>query len=83
MTGVQTCALPIFYSNTTARAATDANTLRAALSEQMTSAVRWTETVQNMVFEGATEFHELGSGKVLAGLIKRIDKDVTAQSSES
>ena len=78
----QNAQFPV-YSNTTARAATNADELRAALSEQMTSAVRWIETVQNMAADGATEFYELGSGKVLAGLIKRISKDVTTQSSES
>ena len=71
------------YPNTTARATTDARELQAALSTQMTSAVRWTETIGNMIENGATSFHELGSGKVLAGLIRRIDKTVTTQSSES
>ena len=70
------------YPNTTARATTDANELRAALSTQMTSPVRWTETVRHMIEDGATQFHELGSGKVLAGLIKRIDKGVTTQSAD-
>lgn len=71
------------YPNTTAQATTDANELRAALINQMTSPVRWTETVRRMIEDGATQFHELGSGKVLAGLIKRIDKSVSTQSSES
>ncbi len=71
------------YPNTTAQATTDANELRAALSRQMTNPVRWTEIVRNMIGDGATQFHELGSGKVLAGLIKRIDKSVTTQSSEN
>lgn len=71
------------YPNTTARATTDADELRAALSTQMTSPVRWTETVQNMIADGATSFSELGAGKVLAGLIKRIDKNATTQSSEA
>ncbi len=71
------------YSNTTARATTAAAELRAALTTQMTSAVRWTETVQNMTADGATSFHELGSGKVLAGLIKRIDKSAATQSSDA
>ncbi|HVF85822.1 MAG TPA: ACP S-malonyltransferase [Abditibacteriaceae bacterium] len=70
------------YPNTTARATTDANELRAALSTQMTSPVRWTETIRHMIEDGATSFHELGSGKVLAGLIKRIDKSVSTQSAD-
>jgi [acyl-carrier-protein] S-malonyltransferase len=70
------------YPNTTARATTDANELRAALSTQMTSPVRWTETIRHMIEDGATSFHESGSGKVLAGLIKRIDKSVSTQSAD-
>jgi [acyl-carrier-protein] S-malonyltransferase len=41
------------------------------------------ETAQNMIGDGATHFYELGPGKVLAGLIKRIDKSVTVESSEA
>jgi len=43
--------------------------------------VRWTETIQNMIADGATEFCNWVPDKVLAGLLKRIDKSVTAQSS--
>lgn len=64
------------YQNTTAEAATRAADLRAALRPQMTRAVNWTQTVQNMVAAGAIKFIELGPGNVLTGLIKRIDKSV-------
>lgn len=74
--------IPI-YQNTTARAATEAADLKAALKLQMTGAVRWTETVQNMVADGATQFYELGPGKVLSGLIKRIDKSASSEAAES
>ncbi len=67
--------IPIFQ-NTTASGARDAATLKAALKGQITGAVRWSETVQNMIAAGADEFVELGPGKVLTGLVKRIDKGV-------
>lgn len=71
------------YQNTSARPATDKDELKAALKLQMTGAVRWTETIQNMIASGATHFYELGPGKVLGGLIKRIDKTATVESSET
>ena len=74
--------IPI-YQNTTARPATSAALLRTALKLQMTGAVRWTETVQNMVVDGAAQFYELGPGKVLCGLVKRIDKTVASENAES
>jgi [acyl-carrier-protein] S-malonyltransferase len=64
------------YQNTTATPATRADQLRAALRPQMTSAVNWTTTIQNMIGAGATKFIELGPGNVLTGLVKRIDKSV-------
>ena len=74
-------AIPVFQ-NTSAQGATDANELKAALKLQMTGAVRWTETVQNMRAAGAENFIELGPGKVLAGLVKRIDKTANVETSE-
>ena len=71
----QDARIPVFQ-NTTARGARDAATLKAALQGQMTGAVRWSETVANMIAAGADEFIELGPGKVLTGLVKRIDKSV-------
>ena len=67
--------IPIFQ-NTTATGARDAATAKAALKGQMTGAVRWSETIRNMIEAGADEFIELGPGKVLTGLVKRIDKSV-------
>ncbi len=67
------------YQNTTARGARDAATLKAALKGQMTGPVRWSETIVNMVENGATEFIEIGPGKVLTGLVKRIDKSVVTR----
>jgi [acyl-carrier-protein] S-malonyltransferase len=76
----QNARIPVFQ-NSTSTAATDAANLKAALKPQMTGAVLWTQTIQNMVAAGATEFVELGPGNVLCGLIKRIDKTVTSQTS--
>jgi [acyl-carrier-protein] S-malonyltransferase len=70
--------MPVFQ-NTTAAPATKAEDLRAALRPQMTSAVRWTQTVQSMIASGATKFTELGPGSVLTGLVKRIDKSMTLE----
>lgn len=70
------------YQNATAQPATAAADLKAALRLQMTSPVRWTETVRAMVASGATQFYELGPGSVLSGLIKRIDKSVIIENSD-
>ena len=71
----QTARIPVFQ-NTTACGTTDIAQLKAALKSQMTGAVRWSESITAMISEGADEFIELGPGKVLTGLVKRIDKSV-------
>ena len=58
---------------------TDISFIRDALYRQLTSSVRWEESVLNMVKDGATEFIELGPGKVLQGLVKRISPNVTTR----
>lgn len=68
-------AVPV-VQNTSAKPATAPSELRDALRPQMTGAVRWTESVQAMLGMGVTSFTELGPGKVLTGLVKRIDKTV-------
>lgn len=78
-TPFRTAAVPI-YQNTTARPATAAADLKAALQAQMTGRVRWTETMRAMIGDGATQFYELGPGTVLTGLLKRIDKSVAFES---
>lgn len=60
------------YQNVTARAETDPQTIKANLLAQLTSPVRWTQSVRSMLSDGAVEFKELGPGTVLQGLIKRI-----------
>ncbi|MDZ7359207.1 MAG: ACP S-malonyltransferase [candidate division KSB1 bacterium] len=67
------------YSNVTAKPTRQANELRQRLDEQLTSPVRWVEIIENMIASGATQFYEVGPGNVLAGLLKRIDKNFAAK----
>ncbi|WP_020597692.1 ACP S-malonyltransferase [Spirosoma panaciterrae] len=60
------------YQNVNAQAVTDPVQLKANLIAQLTSPVRWTQSVERMVADGATEFFECGPGKVLQGLVKKI-----------
>ena len=62
-------------ANVTAEATSAPEEIRAQLTDQVTGRVRWTQSVQYMVEKGCTEFVEIGAGKVLSGLIKRIQKD--------
>ena len=67
------------YQNVTANAVSDANEIKRNLIIQLTAPVKWTQSVQQMIADGATLFTEVGPGKVLAGLINKIDKEaVTA-----
>jgi len=68
-------AVPV-VANVTASAITDPDEIRARLVEQVTGTVRWRESVAWMAGEGVTELFELGSGKVLTGLVRRIDRDL-------
>ncbi|MBE2191129.1 MAG: ACP S-malonyltransferase [Alphaproteobacteria bacterium] len=71
--------LPI-VANVTASAITTPQDIRRLLVEQVTGMVRWRESVTWMKDQGVTEIIELGAGKVLSGLIKRIEKDVSSES---
>lgn len=62
------------YQNVDAKPHTNADEIKANLVAQLTAPVRWTKTVQNMIADGATEFVELGPGKVLQGLVAKIDR---------
>lgn len=68
-------ALPV-YANVTAEPVTKAADIRELLYQQVTSPVRWEQTIMNMVRDGASQFYEIGPGKVLQGLVKRIDPSV-------
>jgi [acyl-carrier-protein] S-malonyltransferase len=68
------------YTNVTGKPitpSTDPNEIRLSLYEQLTSSVRWEECVLNMINGGADEFIEIGPGKVLQGLVKRVNPNVT------
>ncbi len=67
------------YQNVDARPQTDPDAIRRNLVAQLTSPVRWTQTVRNMVADGATRFVELGPGNVLQGLVKKIDASVATE----
>jgi [acyl-carrier-protein] S-malonyltransferase len=63
------------YANVTAAPVTDKDEIKKLLFDQLTSPVRWEETIKNMVADGFDEFYEIGPGKVLQGLVKRISPD--------
>ncbi len=64
------------YQNVTASAVSDANEIKKNLIIQLTAPVKWTQSVQQMIADGATSFTEVGPGKVLVGLVNKINKDV-------
>ena len=66
------------YQNVDAKPHTDPAEIKTNLVAQLTASVRWTQTVQNMIADGATDFTECGPGAVLQGLIKKIDKEANA-----
>ena len=69
------------YQNVTALPSTDTETIKRNLIAQLTAPVRWTQSVQNMITGGATHFTECGPGKVLQGLVKKINAAVETESS--
>ena len=62
-------------SNVTAQAMTEPNDIKEKLIEQIISPVRWQEIVQNLVAQGVDNFIEVGAGRILSGLIKRIEPE--------
>ena len=66
------------YQNVDALPHTDPAEIKQNLVAQLTASVRWTQTVKNMLADGATDFTECGPGAVLQGLIKKIDKEASA-----
>ncbi|MBO8459793.1 MAG: ACP S-malonyltransferase [Bacteroidetes bacterium] len=75
-TNFKTPKCPI-YQNVNAYPQVEPDKIRENLVAQLTAPVRWTQTVKNMIADGATEFYELGPGDVLKGLIRKVSKDVT------
>jgi [acyl-carrier-protein] S-malonyltransferase len=74
-TKFETPSCPI-YQNVVAHAVTDPNQIKRNLIDQLTGAVRWTQTIKAMIDDGATKFTEVGPGKVLQGLVSKINKEV-------
>ncbi len=68
------------YQNVNASPSSDPSTIKSNLVAQLTSPVRWTQSVQRMIADGATTFIEVGPGKVLQGLIKKVDRDMETMS---
>ncbi len=68
------------YQNVNAQPSNKPESIKANLVAQLTSPVRWTQTVQQMIADGATSFTEVGPGKVLQGLIKKVDRGMETQS---
>jgi [acyl-carrier-protein] S-malonyltransferase len=66
------------YQNVTASAVMNPDEIKKNLMIQLTAPVRWTQSIQAMIADGATEFIEVGPGKVLQGLMRKIDRSVTA-----
>jgi [acyl-carrier-protein] S-malonyltransferase len=64
------------YQNVSAKAETDKDMIQKQLLQQLTAPVRWTQSVEQMIADGATEFYEFGPGDVLKGLIKKINPEV-------
>ena len=70
------------YQNVTTTAVSDENAIKTNLIKQLTAPVKWTQSVQQMIADGATEFIEVGPGKVLHGLVKKINKEAVVASAE-
>ncbi|MDB4162226.1 ACP S-malonyltransferase, partial [Bacteroidia bacterium] len=64
------------YQNVSTQGETSPETIKANLIAQLTSSVKWTQSVQNMIADGATSFTEVGPGKALQGMLAKIDRSV-------
>jgi [acyl-carrier-protein] S-malonyltransferase len=70
------------YQNATASCSDEPETIKKNLIKQLTSPVKWTQSVENMIQDGADNFIEVGPGKVLQGLIKKVDRKMPTSSAE-
>jgi [acyl-carrier-protein] S-malonyltransferase len=68
------------YQNVVAKAVKDPEEIKQNLVEQLTAPVKWTQSIESMVQDGATSFIEVGPGKVLQGLINKINKNIAVES---
>ena len=78
-TEIQNPICPV-YQNVAAVGITNAATIKENLIAQLTAPVRWSQSVQQMLEDGANSFTEVGPGKVLQGLVKKIDRSVETSS---
>lgn len=78
-TNFNTATCPI-YQNVTTYAVSDSDEIKKNLISQLTAPVKWTQSVQNMIKDGANHFTEVGPGKVLQGLVKKINRDTETTS---
>ena len=74
---------PKIISNVTAKEEMDVNRIKPLLIDQITSRVRWRESVDYMIKQGVKDFLEIGPSKVLSGLVKKINKDVKVSNIDS
>ncbi len=77
-TEIKAAQVPV-YSNVTAQPVTAADEIRSLLYRQLTSPVLWQKSMENMIADGFERFYEIGPGKVLTGLLKRINRQVPCQ----
>lgn len=77
-TDVKVPVCPV-YQNVNAEPTTDPDTIKINLNKQLTGAVRWTQTMERMLQDGATVFVETGPGNVLQGLVKKVDRNVVTE----
>jgi [acyl-carrier-protein] S-malonyltransferase len=70
------------YQNVNAKAVTDPNEIKQNLIAQLTGPVKWTQIMQQMIADGCTEVVEVGPGKVLQGLFKKVDRAFATSSAE-
>jgi len=66
----------LVYQNASTLGHTDPEEIKANLVKQLTASVKWTQSIQNMIQDGAASFMELGPGKALQGMLIKINKDV-------
>lgn len=81
-TPLQKPSIPI-YQNVTATATTAVATIKENLIAQLTAPVKWTQSVQQMIHDGAKEFVEIGPGNVLQGLVKKIDRSASTEAGQA
>ena len=74
---------PSIISNVTAKEEVDIDRIKPLLIDQITSRVRWRESIEYMINKGVVDFLEIGPGKVLSGLVKKISKDVKIENINS